>query len=236
LAVILLVDDDHDVLILGKSIFAQAGYHVMTADNALSALQILNDWPCDVVLTDANMPQHSGFDLIRTIRAQEKWDAIAVAMLTSRRERRDIERAVELGADDYIIKPIDPMLMLKKVETLLQKHQGQAAYDEFDFATANLVSKGTLQIGIELKSISEIGIVVITSHKLSDSSVVEVTHPLFVEAGVTPPPVRVISSVSRNQNQEFESRLMFVGADEAFLQKIRSWIYTHASKASRKPA
>lgn len=235
MARIILVDDDQEILILGRALLAQAGHDVLTATGALEAVEHLRNYGCDLLITDVNMPTHSGYDLVRTVRGDKRWARLPVAMLTGRRDRRDIERALELGVDDYILKPIDPMLLLKKVETLLLKTSDQEKAPELDFARANFATRGTLGLQVEMRSVSELGVVVTCAHKLTEGAVISLQTDLFTEIGCDPPPMKVLSSVQLS-NGVYETRVMFVGAEEAVLQKIRSWIYSHGSKASRKPA
>lgn len=116
---ILLVDDDADVRRLVKKILEKGGYSVVTVDNGLSALDDLNSHQYDLLLSDANMPQYSGFDLIRAVRRQPRHKGMSIAMLTGRREKQDIQTAIELAVDDYIVKPINPEVLLGKIEKIL---------------------------------------------------------------------------------------------------------------------
>ncbi len=235
MAKIILVDDDQEILTLGRALLAQAGHDVLTAGGALEAVQLLRDHGCDAMITDVNMPAHTGYDLVKTVRADKRWAKLPIAMLTGRRERRDIERALELGVDDYILKPIDPMLFLKKVETLLAKRSEDSSAAELDFARANFAHRGHLTLPIEMRSVSELGLVATSPHKLTEGALVRVDTDLFAQIGCEPPPMKVLSSVQLASGA-YETRVMFVGAEEAVLQKIRAWIYSHATKASRKSA
>jgi DNA-binding response OmpR family regulator len=116
---ILLVDDDADVRRIVKKILEKSGYSVVVVDNGLSALDELNTNAYDLLLSDATMPQYSGFDLIRSVRRLPKHDHMSIAMLTGRRDKQDIQQAIDLKVDDYIIKPINPEVLLTKVEKIL---------------------------------------------------------------------------------------------------------------------
>ncbi len=225
MALIILVDDDHDILNLGRVLLSQAGHHVLTATGAVEAIEMMNQFGCDAMITDANMPHHSGYDLLRTIRKSDKWMSLPVAMLTGRKERKDVERAVELGVDDYIVKPVDPLLFLKKVEQLLSKTHTEKP--EIDLTRANLQSKGTMKLPVELRSISELGIVLKTPMKLQENAVIHIDIELFTELECQTPLVKVLSSMPMDDG--YENRLLFIGTEEATLKKIREWITTHAS-------
>lgn len=125
MARILLVDDDADIRRIVKKILETKGHSVMILDNGLTALDELNANIYDLLISDASMPHFSGFDLIRSIRRQKRHKKLAIAMLTGRREKEDIEQAIELKVDDYIVKPIDPSVLLEKVDKLLSKNHSQ---------------------------------------------------------------------------------------------------------------
>src|SRR3954454_16418039 len=99
---ILVVDDDPDILKLAEAVLVSAGHTVFVAEDALRAVDWLNHIEFDLLLSDANMPHYSGFELVNTIRNNDKFKKMAVAMLTGLRERKDVERAVKMGVDDYI--------------------------------------------------------------------------------------------------------------------------------------
>ena len=67
------------------------------------------------------MPHYTGFELIHTVRNNPKFKHMSIVMLTGLRERKDVERALTVGVDDYIVKPIDPLLLIQKVNSLFEK-------------------------------------------------------------------------------------------------------------------
>lgn len=231
MARILLVDDDKDIRKLGAALLIQAGHETYTADGALPAIEFLQMHAVDVVITDANMPQHSGFDLIRTLKSEPRWADLTLAMLTGRRERKDIERAMTLGVHDYIVKPLDPMLFLRKVSDLLTRRPAKD-HPELKFASIKIASRASAVSEIELLSISEIGILFRSPHHYTEGARLELDTDLFEKIGIFSPFFRVQSCTEKSGF--WETRLVFVGADERVLSKIRAWVHynTNRSKAA----
>ncbi|MDX9731863.1 MAG: response regulator, partial [Bdellovibrionales bacterium] len=119
MARILLVDDDRDLLEIASALLVHAGHSVVCRSDVLAALDQARKQSFDVVITDANMSPHSGFDLIRSLKQMSDYELTPIAMLTGRREKRDVERAISMGAKDYIIKPLEPARFLEKVAELV---------------------------------------------------------------------------------------------------------------------
>src|SRR5262249_28829124 len=120
MARILVVDDDKDILKLTERVFPQARHTVFTAEDAFKATDFLDHLDFDMLISDANMPHFSGFELVQTLRRNQRFERLAIAMLTGLRERKDIDRALKAGVDDYIVKPIDPMILMTKVQALFE--------------------------------------------------------------------------------------------------------------------
>jgi DNA-binding response OmpR family regulator len=110
---ILIVDDDPDLLSLVGFALAQSGFVVVKA-----ALQVFAAESPDLAILDINLPGGSGFDICAAIRRQSR---IPVMMLTARGEEEDLVRALDLGADDYLIKPFSPRTLLARVRALLRR-------------------------------------------------------------------------------------------------------------------
>ena len=120
--VFLIVDDDTDVLKVISKLLELKNHTVVTAENALEAIDRITENNIDIVITDATMPEYSGFDLIRSLKNNKKYASLTLAMLTGRREKEDIQHAMDLGVQDYIVKPIEPDVLLGKIESLVEKH------------------------------------------------------------------------------------------------------------------
>src|ERR1700677_3281805 len=117
---ILVVDDDPVALQFVKVILKNEGYQVTLANDGREALQKLKEEHFDIVISDVNMPPGmSGFQLVETIRLRNPLKKISILFLTGLREKIDVLRGMELGIDDYLIKPINPSLLLSKIKNLL---------------------------------------------------------------------------------------------------------------------
>jgi len=234
MAKILLVDDDKDVRQFGAALLASAGHDAFLAEGTVEALEFLQTNIVDILITDANMPVHSGFDLLLTLKKNPRIPRdMSIVMLTGRRERKDIERAVLLGAHDYIVKPIDPMVFLQKVKDLLDRRP-VAERPQAEFASLTLSSAARAAVAVELLALSEIGLLVKIPHQFPEGTMIEIDSDIFTKIGITPPLLRVLSSVEKNDH--WESRVAFIGADERTLTKIRAWVYSQTPKGRARTA
>ena len=219
----LLVDDDHDIRKFGVAVLASAGHEAFSADGALSALDFLSHNHVDVLITDANMPRHTGFDLVKTLSNDTRFSHLSIAMLTGRRERKDIERALEAGVHDYIVKPLDPVLFLKRVTDLLEKRP-PAERAQADFASLNLNLTAKASMAVEIVSLSELGLTLRSPTTFQEGTRIEIASDLFGMIGIEVPLMKVITSI------EQETRVSFIGLDENTLTKIRAWVHSNTVK------
>lgn len=118
-AIILVVDDTPDNLTLMSS-FLKDHYSVKVANNGDRALKIAqSETPPDLILLDIMMPEMDGYEVCRRLKADSKTRYIPVIFLTAKTEVIDETRGFELGASDYITKPVSPPVVLARVETHL---------------------------------------------------------------------------------------------------------------------
>ena len=115
---ILIVDDDADLLALVGFALNQAGYVVVKAADARTAIARFEAEVPDLAILDINLPDGSGFDICEAIRERGR---TPVMMLTARGEEEDLVRALDLGADDYLTKPFSPRTLLARVKALLRR-------------------------------------------------------------------------------------------------------------------
>jgi diguanylate cyclase (GGDEF)-like protein len=115
LARILVVDDILDNRILLARRFQKRNVEVVEADCGVKALEFIAGADFDAVLLDIMMPGMSGLEVLRTIRADQRYRSLPVIMVTARTERADVVEALEMGADDFISKPVDFSIAFARV-------------------------------------------------------------------------------------------------------------------------
>jgi len=118
---ILIVEDDEDVVNLSTHWLEKAGYVVEHAPDGAAALELLNNDPLPaVVLLDVMLPKIDGFEVLRRIRADRRTRRLPVVVVTSFSRDKDEKRGRELGANDYIVKPLMELDFLKRIEHIVK--------------------------------------------------------------------------------------------------------------------
>ncbi|MDM5299574.1 response regulator transcription factor [Bacillus pumilus] len=118
---ILLVDDESDMLDLIGSFLQKQGFDIRTANNGIEALRQLEIEPIDLVVLDIMMPDMDGFEVCQHIRQTSQ---IPILFLTARSYEEDRIRGLEIGADDYIMKPFSLRELAARIETTLRRIRG----------------------------------------------------------------------------------------------------------------
>ena len=113
---ILIIEDDRNLLNELREFLENRGYEVSSVDNFLRASEIVLKKRPDLVVLDINLPGISGFDICRAIKEKSN---IPVLMLTSRIGIEDEIKGLEIGADEYLAKPVDTRMLILRMEKLL---------------------------------------------------------------------------------------------------------------------
>lgn len=117
---ILLVDDEKDIVEFLQYNLIQEGFEVITAYNGMEALKKLSEKP-DLVILDIMMPQLNGYDVCKKIRSLLEYRQTPVIFLTAKSSEVDEIRGLEIGANDFIQKPISPKKLIARVNSNLRK-------------------------------------------------------------------------------------------------------------------
>ncbi len=124
----LVVDDFSTMRRIIKSVLNELGYsNVTEADDGSTALPLLRDGDFDFLITDWNMPDMPGLELLKAVRANEKLAKLPVLMLTAEAKREQIVAAAQAGVSGYIIKPFTADVLKKKLTTILNTMPSNAA-------------------------------------------------------------------------------------------------------------
>jgi DNA-binding response OmpR family regulator len=218
---VLFIDDDKVTLKMVRSILESAGYSVITTTDARDGLDRLEREPVDMIITDANIPGGiSGFELVRTVRKHPKFANLPIAILTGRREKKDIEKGLECGANDYIIKPIDPHILLGKIDSLLTKRTAETRTARFSEGPVRQLAQW--QMNLEITYVSERGLTLVTPLPIPVDTKLKLTSSFYEQVGISSPVLRVIGFTKDGaiDNRYFVSAT-FIGLNDTDLQKIR---------------
>ena len=117
---ILLIDDESEVAQVFQTGLSAAGFQVVVASNGQSALDAVKSNKFDAILIDQMMPDMSGIDVLKTLKANEETKNIPMAMLTNFGHDEMVKEALNLGANDYILKyQVAPNDLVAKVKALV---------------------------------------------------------------------------------------------------------------------
>ena len=118
---ILVVDDEQDIVDLISYNLSKEGYEVAKASNGTDAVVLAQRLRPDLVILDIMMPGLDGFEVCRTLRQDPSLQTMAIVFLTAKAGEIDQILGLELGADDYIQKPISPRVLLARVKTIFRR-------------------------------------------------------------------------------------------------------------------
>jgi DNA-binding response OmpR family regulator len=116
---VLVAEDEPNIALSLQFIMNKAGFNVRVAeDGNLAILEIKKETP-DVILLDIMLAKRDGFSVLETIKENPKWSSIKVIVLTAKSRDEDKQRALKMGADDYITKPFSSRQLVDRVINLL---------------------------------------------------------------------------------------------------------------------
>ena len=122
---LIVIDDHHDTLELLKFNLLSEGYEVKAFFNAVDALKYVTAENTDMVITDWMLPEMEGLDLCRNLKHNPSTQDIPVVMLTGKSDEIDVVTALEVGAEEYIPKPVRIKEMLTRVKKILRRKAGE---------------------------------------------------------------------------------------------------------------
>lgn len=140
---ILVVDDERRIVDIVRAYLERDGYKVLAAHDGRSALDLARREHPDLIILDLMLPEVSGWDVCRTLRRESD---VPIIMLTARDDASDRIVGLELGADDYVVKPFDPKELVSRVKAVLRRYQAGTQ-------PRTALSVGNLSIDVERRSV-----------------------------------------------------------------------------------
>ncbi len=121
---ILVVDDFSTMRRIVRNLLVELGFSnplIQEADDGDNALALLRASAFDMVVTDWNMPNMTGIERLRAIRAEPKWKGLPVLMVTAENNREQIIAAAQAGVNGYIVKPFTAITLREKLEKIFER-------------------------------------------------------------------------------------------------------------------
>ena len=115
---VLVVDDEQKIVEVVKSYLQHSGYEVYTAYNGNKAMAVFEEVDPDLVILDLMLPDITGEEICKNIRRKSR---IPIIMLTAKAEEEDILKGLDIGADDYVLKPFSPRQLVARVAAVLRR-------------------------------------------------------------------------------------------------------------------
>ena len=139
---VLVVDDEPDIVEIVQYNLEKAGYTVFTAEDGTTALKFARETALSLIVLDLMLPGLEGTDVCRILKQDERTRNIPILMLTAKGEETDRVVGLELGADDYVVKPFSPKELALRINAILRRTQGHTA-------VSGMIHIGPLSLDIE---------------------------------------------------------------------------------------
>ena len=168
-ATVLIAEDNEYNRDMLSRWLARLGHRVITAADGRQALEKLELQACDVFLLDIMMPEMNGYEVLEKLRADGRLHHLPVIVISSVDDLNSVAKCIELGAEDYLFKPFDRVLLKARLDASLEKkhlREKETVYQQQMLAAQKLASLGTLAAGVAHEMNSPLQVVIGTSETL----------------------------------------------------------------------
>lgn len=148
---ILVIDDDENTLWLIGTLLQHNDFEVLKTTSATEGLDLTRDQKPDLVLLDVMMPDMDGWEVCRRLR---ETSAVPIIFITAKSSVKDVVKGLEIGGDDYVVKPFDNHELLARIRTQLRRGTSERGADELVFVD------GDLKINFQTREVTVYGKVV----------------------------------------------------------------------------
>lgn len=213
---ILVVDDNPSDLVLSSFHVEKAGFIPIQANDAFSALDQIDEYDFKMMIVDLQMPKMSGIELIKRIRNIKQFKNTPIMVTSARQEAKDVKLAVQVGANDYLVKPLDSQIFEEKFQNLVGETD---EWTEYTLGIDQETCAGFYKKMLIAQSISEVGATLLSDDLWPTGRTFEMGLNILVAQGVPTVMARVASSQAIGN--KFILKVSFVGLTEETRKKIR---------------
>jgi two-component system phosphate regulon response regulator PhoB len=125
-AAILIIEDDPEIQEMLSLAFAGEGWKLIQAKTGEEGIQLLGKHGADCIILDIMLPGIDGLKALKKIKAESRWRTVPVILATAKGEEPDIVAGLELGADDYVVKPYSPRVLIARIRAALRRTEEHA--------------------------------------------------------------------------------------------------------------
>jgi len=233
---ILVVDDDESAARLAETYLRKAGFQVQIAWEGESALEATAAAKPDAVLLDLYLPGLDGFEICRRLKDEEATRNVPVIILSSHHDHDQVMEALKAGADDFLVKPLDPHVLLQKIYTNILGKEEDVEREKADgeersrekrqyFRIAE-IAQAVLHLPVESLDLSEGGAGLLSQSPVKAGTVLTLTCQQFGEVlGSSEVAVRVRYVLNLHGKRRYRIGVEFIGLSEKERKKIRQYVY-----------
>lgn len=215
---ILVVDDDEDMRKILAKILGAQGIHVLTASGPEEAMPLLEKVP-HVILTDLHMEPIDGFRFIRTLKSNSHTKKTPILVLSALNDFQSVKKAIGLGVNDYVLKPLNNPLLIRKIKKVLF-HQDFHHWD----ASSGEEVETEVMIEAKISSLGETGYQLLGPFKITPDKDLKIETAEFTAMNLDQFPQRGSHLLKTYQNDgKFLNDITFIGINEEGAGKIRQF-------------
>lgn len=220
----LTVDDDPDFTAITKLTLEKLGMDVVTTSNVDEFLAKIRSFTPDLCLIDLNITNlGDGFKIVQEVRTTLS-NAIPLIIVSSIQDQQSIAHAIELGANDFIIKPTDREFIASKLSRYTSSDELLVAQIP-TFPTPKKDASVTLDLPFDVQAVDELGIKLISPHLINKGTTVEAQGDLLTEiTGQTEGTTFKVANSAANPDGTYLIYLEFDFTDEELLKSVRTWL------------
>lgn len=217
---ILVLDDNKNDLLMAKFVIMRMGFQPILIDKSTALIETLQTQSVSLIVLDLDMPGLTGIEVLKRIKRVPSYKDIPVVMLTGHSEAAQVRAAISLGAADYIVKPIDPMVFESKVKKLIEINQTISQNDWVEYEIKKSQNGHVkLFFSAQVFSIGELGLTLKSDYALPAGFTFFSEAELFDELEIKAPPLKVETSTAFEGG--FLIKCALLGLSESELKKIR---------------
>ena len=214
---ILIVDDSQIDLKLESYLVEEIGFSPVVASDGHKAIDILQKESFAVVLIDLTMPRMSGLELLKKIRQMPQHATVPIMVISGKSDSKNVVSAVQLGANDYIVKPIDPSVFINKIDHLI--FSDESDWFEYEVGGDTAESSVTIDANLALVSFNELQFTVKSAFQIPVGTNLFIDNAILKRVGADRVGGRVVKCEGEPNN--YRVSLTFLGMTEELRKKIR---------------